>query len=296
MDLSRKIDVVENIEVEEFRKNYLKQQTPVIIKGLAKNKIAGEKWSINYFKETMGNLNIGVYNGGSKKSTSSAHTTPDIEMKLNDYLSIIEKNEPTDLRIFLFNFFKLNPKLQEEFPCPVIFKGVLDNIGHMFFGGKNTTVRIHYDIDMSNVLLTHFGGKKKVVLISPEYTDLLYRLPFNTFSLINLDKPDYEKYAGLEYIIGYECILQPGDSLFIPSGYWHYMTYLEGGFSISYRKIAPTIETKIQGLMNVAVLMPFDKLMGRILGHKWLAIKEQIAKTKAEKAIQKIDSKIFLSS
>lgn len=285
MDLTQKVDVLEFKNLKIFKEKYFKPQKPVIIKGLANDKIAGKLWTISYFKETMGEMEINVFDNTNKKSASSAFTTPDLKMKFGDFLTIIDKNEKTDLRIFLFNFFKSNPKLRNEFPCPKIFEGWLDSMGYMFFGGKDTTVRIHYDIDMSNVLLTHFGGRKRVVLIAPEYTDLLYCLPYNTYSLINLDKINYEKYPALAFVKGYECILNHGDSIFMPSGYWHYMTYLEGSFSISYRKLAPTIQTKLQGLMNIAIKMPFDKLLGSTLGDNWLIIKEKEAQRKAMKAM-----------
>jgi hypothetical protein len=288
MDLTQKIDVVDYTGLKDFNENYFKPQKPVVIKGLANDKIAGKRWSISYFKETMGDLEIDVFDNANKKSASSAFTTADLKMKFGDYLSIIDKNEKTDLRIFLFNIFKRNPGLRNEFPCPKIFEGVLGSMGYMFFGGKDTTVRIHYDIDMSNVLLTHFGGRKKVVLIAPEYTDLLYCLPFNTYSLINLDKINYKKYPGLAYVKGYECVLEHGDSIFMPSGYWHYMTYLEGSFSISYRKLAPTIQSKIDGLLNIVLKMPYDKLMGRVLGEKWLPMKEKIAQGRAMKVVRRL--------
>lgn len=285
MDLKQKIDVLDYVGLKDFNDRYFVPQKPVVIKGLANDKIAGERWSIDYFKETMGYLEVDVFDNSNKKSASSALTKPDLKMRLSDFLSIIDKNEKTDLRIFLSNFFKSNPKLRDEFPCPKIFEGVLDSMGYMFFGGKDTTVRIHYDIDMSNVLLTHFGGKKRVVLIAPQYKDLLYRLPYNTYSLINLDDINYKKYPGLAYVQGYECILEHGDSIFMPSGYWHYMTYLEGGFSISYRKLASTIQTKIQGLINITLRMPVDKMMGKMMGNRWLAIKEKTAHRKAMKAV-----------
>ena len=162
-----------------------------------------------------------------------------------------------------------------------------DDVGHMFFAGKETTVRIHYDVDMSNVLHTHFGGKKRVVLIAPEYTDLLYCLPFNTYSLVDLDNPDYKKYPGLSLVKGYDFLLEPGDSVFMPSGYWHYMTYLEGGFSISRRKIAKSMQTKMQGFTYLCLAIPLDKMMNKLLDKKWLKIKKQIAVKRAYRAIQK---------
>lgn len=277
MDLSNTIDMIENISTKEFNEDYFKPQKPAIIRGLTKDKEAGDKWSVNYFKQTMGDVIVDVYDNNNKKNVKSAFTTPDLKMRFSDYLDILSKNEHTDLRIFLFDLFKHNPQLKKEFPCPELFKGVLDHIGHMFFGGKDTTVRIHYDIDMSNVLHTHFGGRKRVVLIAPEYSYLLYCLPFNTYSLINPDQPDYKKYPGLEYVKGYDFILEPGDSVFIPSGYWHYMTYLEGSFSVSYRRIGPHIQNPLQGLMNLGICMPIDKLLNKMLSDKWLTMKEEIA-------------------
>jgi hypothetical protein len=157
----------------------------------------------------------------------------------------------------------------------------------MFFGGKDTTVRIHYDIDMSNVLHTHFGGRKRVVLIAPEYSTHLYCLPLNTYSLIDVDCPDYRNYPALLRVKGYDFILEPGDSLFMPSGYWHYMTYLEGGFSVSYRKMAASLAQKMEGLANLCVAMPVDKLMNRLAGKKWLEMKKQVACKRGYRAIEK---------
>jgi Cupin-like domain len=288
MDLSLKIDVIDFLGKNDFVDKYFYPQKPIVIKGLTQYEIAGKKWSLKYFKETMGDVEVGVFDNNNKKSATSAHTTPDLKMKLSDFISTLESNPKNDLRIFLFDFYKHNPILRREFPCPKIFKGVLDKIGYLFFGGKDTTVRMHYDIDMSNVLLTHFGGRKKVVLFGPEYTDMLYCLPLNTYSLVNLDNIDYEKYPALAHVKGYECVLEHGDSIFMPSGYWHFITYLDNSFSVSYRKIAPDLSKKIQGLVNVSIKMPLDKIIGKTLGKDWLVRKEKIANNRANKAMQKV--------
>jgi hypothetical protein len=288
MDLSLKIDKVENISQQQFKESYLEPQRPLIIKGLTKNTYAGKLWSIDYFKKTMGHHEVDIYDNSNQQRAASANTSPDLKMRFADYLDIIRRDEHTDLRIFLFNMFKLNPYLKDEFPCPQIFKGFLDDIGYMFFGGKDTTVRIHYDIDMSNVLHTQFAGRKRVVLIAPQYTDLLYCLPLNTYSLIDPLKPDYKKYPALSMVKGYDVVLEPGDSLFMPSGYWHYMTYLEGGFSISYRKIAQAFGTKLEGMNNICLAMPLDKLCNKIMGSRWLKTKQEMANKRALNAMKNI--------
>jgi hypothetical protein len=285
MDLSQQFDVVKNISAEEFNRKYFKTQTPVVIKDLTHNTVAEERWSFDYFKQTMGDVKVDVFDNRNPKGSASAFTSPDLKMKFSDFLNIIATNEYTHFRIFLFNLFKFNPQLREEYPCPKLFKGVLDKVGHMFFGGKDTKVRIHYDVDMSNVLLTHFGGRKRIQLFAPEYKKLLYCLPLNTYSLINVDNPDYNKYPALRYVKGYDIMLEHGDSVFMPSGYWHYITYVEGGFSVSYRKVAPTFRKKIEGLLNFGVMIPADKLLNKVLGNKWLEAKKQIAEKRADKIL-----------
>lgn len=282
------IEIAEHINTDVFDKTYYRRNKPVVIKGLTDREIAGRSWTLGYFKEKMGDLEIEVYDNKNPQSKSTAHTTGDLKMKLADYISILETDEPTDLRIFLYNFFKTFPELQKEYPCPHLFKGILDQKSYMFFGGKDTTVRIHYDIDVSDILLTHFGGRKKVILFAPRYSRLLYKLPLNTYSLVNLDHPDYEKYPGLKYLQGYECILEQGDTLYIPSGYWHYITYLDKSFSISYRKLAYRHRSKLQGALNLFLRLPLDKALARILGPHWLRIKEKIAHRRADAEIQRL--------
>ena len=287
MKINKNTNSVNAINIKDFNEDYLKAQKPLLIKGLANHYPAGKKWTIDYLKEYCGDVNVELFDNSIKNNTSSAFTTGDLEMKFSDYINIIAKDEPSDLRMFLFNMFKRKPGLRKDFPCPYMFKGILGKIGYMFFGSKNIKVRIHQDIDMSNVLLTQFHGRKRVVLISPQYSDLLYRLPFNTYSLVDLDNLDYNKYPGLAYVEAEEYILEAGDALYMPSGYWHYITYLDGGFAVSYRKLAHSFKMKLLGALSLVVYMPFDKLMNTLLGSKWLAKKEQIAEARANKAIIK---------
>lgn len=284
---TKSINVVSSISKQEFNGKYFYPQKPVVIKGLADKHPAGKKWTIDYIKQVCGEVMVDVFDN-SNKNSASAFTTPDTKMKFSKYVETIVSNEPTSLRMFLFNMFKCRPELRKEFPCPDIIKGVLGRVGFMFFGAKGIKVRIHQDMDMSNVVLTQFYGRKRVVLVDPKYSDLLYKLPYNTHSLVDLDNPDYEKYPGLRYIETYECMLEHGDSLFMPSGYWHFITYVDGGFSVSYRKMAHSLATKIKGLLSLCIYMPYDKLMNRLMGERWLAKKEKMAEEKANRAIHKI--------
>ncbi|NJK98625.1 MAG: cupin-like domain-containing protein [Bacteroidales bacterium] len=277
MDLNLKIDQIpaDRLTTPLFRTHYLLKSKPLIIKGYAQLFPAGKKWTFEYLKNKMGDYQIGLFDNRLKNNT--AYVKPDLYMPFSEYLKLIQKDEESPLRIFLFNMFKEFPELQKDFPTPVIMKGILGKIGFAFFGGKNTTVRFHYDIDASNVLMTQIIGRKRVILVSPEYDKLLYKVPFSSFSLINPEKPDYKNFPALKYVRGYDFILQPGDALFMPSRYWHFNTYLEGGMAVSYRSLAKRPVDLYAGFMNTSLRLAFDKAMniylrinGWICEKKWL--------------------------
>jgi hypothetical protein len=230
---------------------------------------------------------VGIFDNRVK--TSTAYVKPHLFMPFSQYLDIIMEDRETPYRIFLFNMFKEFPELRKEFPTPVIMKGILGKIGFAFFGGKNTTVRFHYDIDASNVLLTQIIGRKRVILVSPEYNKIIYKLPYSSFSLIDPGCPDMEKFPALKYVKGYDFILHPGDSLFMPSRFWHFNTYLEGGMAVSYRSMAHSTADLYQGLMNTTLRLGFDKTMSYLFKDRWGEIKRDTAFSNAREEMDKAE-------
>lgn len=110
------IDVVENISREDFYQNYLKPRRPVVIKGLTRNWPARDKWSLDYMKETVGDIVVPLYNS-AKADPSAPINAASTEMRFSDYIDLI-KREPTDLRIFLFDPIKHAPALLNDYVFP----------------------------------------------------------------------------------------------------------------------------------------------------------------------------------
>jgi Cupin-like domain len=279
IDVSKPIPIVDGQKIsrEEFEKNYVQLQKPVILRGLWKQYPAYNKWTYDFFKQTMGDIEVGLYSS-SQADPSQTLSVPTTKMKFSDYLQLIKK-EPTDLRLFLFPVFKHKPELLNDFDYPAITKGYI-KLPFMFFGPKSAITRMHQDIDMSNVFLTQFEGKKRVVLFAPDQSDVLYKLPFNVHSTVDIDKPDYDNYPALKYAKGMTGILEFGDTLFMPAGYWHHIEYLEGGYGLSVRTLPP---------YNLTIQRKLDDLLRKLFGDKWFELKKSIAQKRAEKAIREIE-------
>ena len=287
LDIETPIPIVDGSAItrEEFFSKYYKPQKPVILRGLWKQYPAYTKWTMDFFKETMGAVEVGLY-GNRKEDISKTLQVPNAVMRFDEYLNLIER-EPTDLRLFLFPVFKHKPELLKDFGYPKIAKGYI-KVPFMFFGPPKSIVRMHQDIDMSNVFLTQFHGRKRVVLFPPDQSTLLYRLPFNVHSTVDVDNPDYDEYPGLNYVKGMSAIIQHGDTLYMPSGYWHHMEYLDGGFALAIRTIAHSLPMKLGGLWNLTIQRTTDNIMRKLDDEKWFDYKKKLAHERAQHAMRRL--------
>jgi hypothetical protein len=281
------IDVVNEISKEDFEKNYLKPRKPLIIKNMAKNWPAYEKWDLDYMKSVVGDQTVPLYDS-SKADPSKPINASAAEMKFGDYIELI-RNTATDLRIFLFDPIKQAPKLLEDYRAPKeLMGGFLDSYPNMFFGGKGSVTFLHYDIDLAHIFHTHFNGRKHVILFENKWKKRLYQIPFATYALedYNVEQPDFNKFPALKGVQGVEAFLEHGDTLFMPTGYWHWMKYLDGSFSISLRAWDKSWGVKAKSLYNLTIQRKFDDLMKGNFRQKYMAWKERLAYKRANKALE----------
>jgi hypothetical protein len=263
------VDVVDDITRKEFVERYLKPGIPVKLKKYTANWPALEKWTYDYLREKVGKHKVKLYGKWLDNEPTRIEMPPVKEVPFSEYLDIVERGEPSDLRIFLFNPFKLEPSLLKDFDFTEILDSYVKDYPYMFFGVAGGDVRLHYDIDLSHVFISQFGGTKRIVLFDQDQTKYLYKIPFTTHSAADLMNPDFEKYPALKYAKGYLCDLEPGETLFMPSGIWHYIQYLDGSFSLSLRSITESSIGKIKGLYNLIVIRKLDEYLNKYYGQNW---------------------------
>src|SRR6201990_2437663 len=282
----RPIDTVDTIDQKDFTENYLKPRRPLVIKGLTKNWPAREKWTPEYLKEVVGSKVVPLYDN-SKADPSKPINARAAEMPFDEYIDLI-RSQPTELRIFFFNIFKQAPQLLDDIVLPKdLMGGFLESMPAMFFGGSNSVTFLHYDIDLPHIFHTHFGGRKHVILFENKWKRRLYCIPNATYALEDYDvaNPDIKKFPALNGVEGFEAFLEHGDTLFMPTGYWHWMKYLDGSFSISLRAWDSSWGIKAKSLYNLTIQRKFDDIMKRNFKNRYMDWKEELAIKRAQKAL-----------
>ena len=282
------IDKVKAISGEDFKANYYNKRKPLIITGLAKEWSGFDKWNWDYFIEAVGNTDVGVYDNVKSDAYTSINTA-DGYMKFGDYLNQV-KEGPLELRIFLFNIFQHAPQLVKDFTWPEnLMKGFVKKYPMLFVGGQGSVTHMHFDIDMSHILHTQFMGKKRVLLFPHEEQHKLYRKPWEVLCMANYTKYyetfDYDKFPAVKLARGYEVILEHGDTLFMPAGYWHHMEYIESGFAMSLRALQNNFSGKLDGLWKLFGMRGIDTFMKKTMPKWWYNYKKHNVYIEAEKEI-----------
>jgi len=279
------------IKPEIFKKEFYEPGEPVVIKDLSRNWPAHTKWNWDYFKQLVGDQRVPLYNNVKSDAYTPINTADDYKT-FGEYIDMISQG-PAAWRIFLFNIFDHAPQLIEDFTWPEhLMKGFVKKYPMLFTGGATSITHMHFDIDLSHILHTQFGGRKRVLMFPFKEQRKLYRKPFEVLSLAdfshyyqNNGTPDYTKFPALKLAEGFDFILEPGDTLFMPAGYWHHMEYLDSGFALSLRALQPSLSGKLKGVWNLLGMRSIDTMMKKTVPGWWFNRKKKKIFAEAEKAL-----------
>jgi hypothetical protein len=289
----RSLPVVDSISPEEFKKEFYDTNMPVVIRNLANDWPAYKKWNWDYFKQLVGDKKVPLYNNVKSDAYTPINSADDYKT-FGEYIDMISAG-PAGWRIFLFNIFDHAPQLINDFTWPEhMMKGFVKKYPMLFTGGATSITHMHFDNDLSHILHTQFAGKKRVLLFPFEEQHKLYRKPFEVLSMADFSnyymqngKPDYEKFPALKLANGLETVLDHGDTLFMPSGWWHHMEYLESGFAMSLRAMQPSIGGKLKGAWNIFGMRGIDTLMKKTAPMWWYERKKKKVFENAERELRK---------
>ncbi|MCP2729137.1 cupin-like domain-containing protein [Limnofasciculus baicalensis] len=240
-ELSPKLGTIERrsrIDREEFLEKYYSTNTPLIITDMMGDWQAMSSWCPEFIKENYGNCLVQVQTNRNSDPNYEINTeTHKKTIELREYVDMVVNGGDTNDYYMVAN----NGNLDRE-----DFKGLLNDI-QMFpefidplkskqrvffwFGPAGTITPLHHDT--MNIFMAHIYGRKRWRLISPAYTPLVYN-NIGVFSEIDLENPDDEKYPLFKDVRVIETVLEPGEVIFVPVGWWHQVKGLDVTIALSF--------------------------------------------------------------
>ncbi|MCP2090287.1 UNVERIFIED_ORG: hypothetical protein J2Y81_006374 [Paraburkholderia sediminicola] len=130
----------------------------------------------------------------------------------------------------------LPPAWEVRFSLPML-PAHMFGAGQLWFGrasAASLVTRLH--CDMANSFLAQIHGRKRVRLYAPAQEGAVYALDaFNTYRPCRVDvaAPDLARFPRFAGALGVDVMLEPGDLLVIPTGWFHCVWALDHVLSIS---------------------------------------------------------------
>ncbi len=103
----------------------------------------------------------------------------------------------------------------------------------IFLGPAGTLSPLHQDLPEN--LHVMVKGKKRIILFSPSspvYPARFSELP--NHARVDPEKPDYERFPGFSKAQPYTVDLEAGETLFLPSLWWHHFHNLAPSMAVNF--------------------------------------------------------------
>jgi lysine-specific demethylase 8 len=253
-----------------FYNAFVRENRPAVLSGV----LARDAWrapetfrDLHWLRETYGDTPVPVEVGSftpGRGYVSAGNDENDDEDTSRDAFaeSVAEARKPryATLRRFLESYFAETaadakesvayvsqhsllhqlPGLQDHFAVPDLCLGRL-RAANAWLGTANTTTHLHTD-DAEN-LLCQVAGHKLVRLFPPSCGATVYAEKkkagngsVNAFSPVDCERVDDAAFPAFAEAQkrGTQVVLGPGETLFIPRGWWHYARALEPSFSVNF--------------------------------------------------------------
>jgi hypothetical protein len=146
---------------------------------------------------------------------------------LTQAVRLIERGEPCYLNQAPIENF---PEFKQDLNYETLALSNIYSV-NLWMGGV-TRSGLHYD--NADNLFGQVFGKKRAILISPKYTKYVYPFSDNPLkSKVDPENPDTTKHPLYERCELLTCELEPGNGLYIPRGWWHFIAADEVSISIN---------------------------------------------------------------
>ncbi len=245
----------EKLTYEEFAKDYLYANTPVIVTDALRDWKALQRWTPEFFKREFGTMKFSLDDTSKAGFKYPGQQNGPVEYTMDRFidrvLSSTEENPAPYFRNQIL--YELFPSLKQDIePLPEYFQpnwlpdhymvkyvNKVLNRGaalELYIGGQGGAFPVlHYDGAGSHAFLMQIYGQKRFIIYPPSQELFLYPSPDKqNFSLIsNIYNPDLEKFPLFTKAEPTVFILEPGEMLFIPSHWWHTTKMLSPSISIS---------------------------------------------------------------
>ena len=241
-DVPLDVDRRTGVSQKEFLDRYYSQNTPVLMTDSCDQWPALSLWNPAYLVEKLGSTEVEVMAGRESDPDYEVNSNEHkFMMPFDEFVAKIDGASRSNDTYLVAN----NKLLATEAALPLWDDFTLDerylvpdqNRNHAFlwFGPAGTITPLHHDT--INVLFNQVDGWKHFILIPSLEVHRVYN-NLAVYSAVDPLRPDLDQYPLFADVQQIHLDVGPGQTLFIPAGWWHHVEATEASISISFTNFA----------------------------------------------------------
>lgn len=219
---------------EEFQRRFVATSRPVLFTGLVDRWPAHRRWSLDDLAQRFGDAQVLVGRTEDARLVVSAERgVEQSEMELATFLDALREGRrdlylisPVEERI---------PALLEDVEEPAPYRDARWKSARLWLGPAGVQTPLHHDLPEN--LYAQVFGRKRVRLVPRSMRRRVH--PYSRFSAapnfspVDAWKPDLERFPRFREVRPLDCVVEPGECLYIPRLWWHQVESLETSASLN---------------------------------------------------------------
>jgi histone arginine demethylase JMJD6 len=273
------VDRRSGLSLSDFKRDYLRPLKPVVITDAIDHWEARKLWTFDYFRNQIGSTPIMAYRYDKKDEFTPGNVR---EMTLGEYVDGVTTKSLDEFPYYLrdnWRIFHVFPELMRQHDEPAYFfdwfklfpEFMRMPYPRIFIGPKGAITPLHLDVWRTHAWLSQLVGRKRWLLFPPDQAGYLYNYK------VRCEAPDYQAHPLYRQAAPLETVIGPGDTVWVPSGWSHWVESLDASISISYNYMGPGCFTSC--LTNTFKTALSVERFRRALSNRFRAGKTQTAGT-----------------
>lgn len=226
-----------SISPEMFTSRFVNRCVPVVLTGAMESWPAFGKWSLEYFKDSHGDAEVSVDWGSPGPDRWRRMKLGEYIDKFEEYKAEASSSGTAVPYLRTWNAVDDLPELREHYTPPPHFidgfsrldEGARPPFEWLFIGPSGAKTVLHEDIWGTDAWLAQLQGRKHFQLYHPAHRRYLE----TDGVLVDPSNPDLDAYPDFRKATAVETILMPGEVIYIPRRWPHYVVGLDDTVSVT---------------------------------------------------------------
>jgi hypothetical protein len=235
---ARVVRCVDELDGSQFYPEFYERNRPVHVRTFFNSESLAGFITFDSLRAGHGDVLVKVTRGRSAPNEEVTVET----IRLGDYIDEVCAQASGDHYLIAEGQAVLGPlgELVNKVAPPATMLGPTSRYNSsLWMGPAGAFTAFHYDV--ANVFIAQLLGKKRVYLVAPDNQPFMYEERGHV-SRVDPRRPDAESFPLYRHAKVDEVVLNPGEALFVPVGWWHAVESTKPSFSVTLTNFHRTNE------------------------------------------------------